>query len=61
MNHDCRSCSTCLNNENGICIVTGKDVRVTDNYRCSYWDDAEDDRPPAKAKIKKSKKKVTWD
>lgn len=62
MNADFRNCSSCLNYENGICSITGSGVKLTD--RCSFWDDAEDDRPPMKVrskKIQKKKKKVSWE
>lgn len=62
MNTDFRNCSSCLNYDNGICFITGSVVKLTD--RCSFWDDAEDDRTPMKVRNKKTQKKkqkVSWE
>ena len=39
MREDVRSCSTCINNENGVCAFTGEKVKNTDY--CSNWDPEE--------------------
>lgn len=40
MNADCRSCSTCLNNDAGVCSISIKQVKPTDH--CSYWENEDD-------------------